>query len=89
MTDIRQCWAHHPDGHRCQAKATHRGDHYLKITWTDQQATGHTPATPVTQIAAMPIPLPAPVEHDESKCVACKHRHRAGDCKCGCREFIG
>jgi hypothetical protein len=37
----------------------------------------------------IPFALPEPIQQDTEKCVACQHRHRAGECKCGCKEFIG
>lgn len=85
--DARQCWAHHPDGHRCQKRATHRNDHSWSITWTDSESVG----APLIEIFANePIPFTIASEPEpDISCVACKHRHRSGECRCGCKEFIG
>jgi hypothetical protein len=90
MTEIRQCWAHDTNGNRCQAKASHRGNHYLKIVWTDEECVG-LPLIKVLPDEPIPlaIPTPPPVQVDVTSCVACHHRHRGGECKCSCKEFIG
>lgn len=94
MTDtIRQCWAFHRDGMRCEHPAGHAGDHAVQKTWTDLQCatpgefepTPHKvqPALSVTDMSAAPVPTPP------TKCAACMHAHRDGECKCGCYSFIG
>jgi hypothetical protein len=88
MNEIRQCWAHDSKGNRCQAKASHRGDHYLKISWTDSECVG-APLMKILVDEPIPYTLPEPVKVDEGSCVACHHRHRSGECKCGCKEYIG
>jgi hypothetical protein len=84
VTEFRQCWAHDQNGNRCQARASHRGDHYLKIVWSDEQCAGAQPAKP----APVNIPTPPP-QVDTTACVACHHRHKGSECKCSCKEFIG
>lgn len=92
MTEtIRQCWAYHRDGARCEHPAGHPGDHAVQKTWTDLQCatpgefTHSAPATLMTDTSpAMPAPTPV-----ATACIACGHKHKAGECKCGCYEFIG
>ena len=87
MTDaVRQCWAFHRDGTRCDMPAGHNGDHAVERTWGDADC-----AMPV---AAAPQPASSPLEtlqitEQATNCVACSHKHRGGQCKCGCHEFIG
>lgn len=85
--EFRQCWAHDPQGNRCQARGGHKGDHYLKIIWPEEQSKG----MPLIQVLAEE-PEPIVVTLDDTPpaaCVACRHNHRSGECKCGCKEFIG
>lgn len=84
--EIRQCWAFHLDGTRCDMPAGHNGDHTVERTWTDAEC-----AVPNTQPAPPPpvVPLPAPLVQENLSCVACNHKHKGVECKCGCREFIG
>lgn len=90
---IRQCWAYHTDGARCEHPAGHPGDHAIQKTWNDLECAtpGRTPA-PATLVADtsraldLPEPMPAPAVN---ACIACSHRHKGGECKCGCYEFIG
>ena len=92
MTDkIRQCWAFHRDGMRCEHPAGHAGDHMVAKTWNDLQCA--TPGEfepaqgfPVPAVAAVVVPKGVEVV---TKCVACSHAHKSGVCKCGCHEFIG
>lgn len=97
MTDVRQCWAFHRDGARCEHPAGHPGDHVVMKTWNDLEC-----ATP-GEFSAKPEPIrsnpaqqhlnpplstaTAPAVPDD-KCVACNHRHASGACKCGCYEQI-
>lgn len=93
MDTIKQCWAFHRDGARCEHPAGHSGDHAVQKTWNDLQCATpgefevverSAPATPVT------VPVAAPVEVATStKCVACSHNHKGGTCRCGCYEFVG
>jgi len=87
--EARQCWAHDRHGHRCQKKATHRSDHVWSVTWADEDAY-HPVAATYTPVQPVEPPAPAldRVVPKAAKCVACGHLH-AGECKCGCREFIG
>ena len=85
MTEIRQCWAFHKDGTRCDMPAAHPGDHSVERTWTDSECAMPTIIPP----AQPPAPLPPPLVEAPVKCVACGHQHRGGQCKCGCHEFIG
>lgn len=80
--EFRQCWAYH-EGNRCSLRAGHKTDHVRKITWTDSECQG----APLIEILA-PIPQPL-VESSNDLCVACRHKHRSGECKCSCKEFIG
>lgn len=88
--EFRQCWAHSPQGLRCTLRAGHAADHVHKITWADTDA---TPGLPVTHMSPATIDAPIPFvpvdpPKPDGKCVACHHRHQ-GECKCGCKEFIG
>jgi hypothetical protein len=88
MTDIRQCWAFHTDGTRCDLPAGHPNDHATERTWTDDECAQPGLATPVTEnarpVPVVPDPVPAAI-----KCVGCGHAHKGGPCKCQCYEFIG
>jgi hypothetical protein len=85
MTEIKQCWAFHRDGARCEHPAGHNGDHAVQKTWNDLQC-----ATPGEFDISEPAqPLPSPLVEKTLKCVACGHSHKSGPCKCGCHEFIG
>jgi len=87
MTEtIRQCWAFNKAGNRCDHPAGHPGNHAIETTWTDAECAGAPlpqaqPALSVTDMS--PAPTPA------TKCAACSHAHRDGECKCGCYSFIG
>ena len=90
MTEIKQCWAFHRDGARCEHPAGHNGDHVVQKTWTDIQCATpgefeSQPANPVTE-KSVTVPV---LEEKSIKCVACSHAHKNGECKCGCHEFIG
>lgn len=95
--EIRQCWAYHRDGMRCEHPAGHPGDHVVQKTWTDLQCatpgefTPSAPATLMTDTSqALDIPMPEPMPAiAPNTCVACGHKHKSGECKCGCYEFIG
>ena len=98
MTEpIRQCWAFHYEGLRCEHPAGHPGDHIVTQTWTDLECAtpGEFPVperatlvTHIAQITEAPMPEPAPVVVVTS-CIACSHKHKGGECKCGCYEHIG
>jgi hypothetical protein len=85
MTEIKQCWAFHRDGARCEHPAGHAGDHMIEKTWDDSECAmpGEIKSQP-----AIPV-LPQPLTEQPNKCVACGHAHRNGECKCGCHSFIG
>lgn len=85
MSEIRQCWAFHKDGTRCDMPAGHPGDHSVQMTWTDSDCA--IPGDPVQK--PVQVPLPAPLVEAPIQCAACKHSHKGGACKCGCYEFIG
>ena len=90
MTEkIRQCWAFHRDGMRCEHPAGHAGDHVVAKTWNDLQCATpgefEAPAKPVPLLVPEVVPEPVVV----TKCIACSHAHKSGVCKCGCHEFIG
>jgi hypothetical protein len=84
--EFRQCWAYY-DSNRCSLRAGHQGDHVRKITWTDADCQG----APLIEVLAVDEPVPfIPVQQPNpvGRCVACSHSH-SGECKCGCKEFIG
>jgi hypothetical protein len=85
MTEIKQCWAFHRDGTRCEHPAGHSGDHMIEKTWTDSECSipGETKSQPVIPV------LPKPPTEQSNKCVACGHAHKSAECKCGCHTFIG
>ena len=91
MNEIRQCWAFHSDGTRCELPAAHPGDHAVERTWTDAQCATPGQLTVKSEPAASNYIDLAKGELVEKqiKCVACGHSHRNGACKCGCHEFIG
>lgn len=83
---IKQCWAFHKDGARCEHPAGHPGNHVVSKEWEDKDC-----AIPGQGPVQVPVPQP-PAEKLVSaptKCVACNHQHKGGGCKCGCHEFIG
>lgn len=85
--EFRQCWAYDDNGNRCTSRAGHSGLHMRKIEWDDSQCAG---APLIDVFADAPIPLAIVPEQEQAvSCVACMHRHRAGECRCGCKEFIG
>ena len=86
MTEIKQCWAFHRDGARCEHPAGHPGDHAVQKTWTDSECALPSGFEPVAQVVAPP---PPPLVVEVVSCVGCGHKHRGGPCKCGCYEFIG
>lgn len=83
MSEIKQCWAFHKDGARCQHPAGHPGDHAIERTWTDEECAMPGEFTPVPY-----IPTNKAVAIEPEPCVACTHMHVAGPCKCGCYEHI-
>lgn len=93
---MSQCWAYNTDRLRCQLDAGHEEPHTIYTTWRDDQCyepdkSLHTLMQPVATagdsgagtIKALP-PFAEP-----ASCVACKHMHKGGVCKCGCHEHIG
>ena len=80
-----QCWAYNTQGQRCEKPAAHTGNHGITSEWTDDEC-----YSPIKHQLPTPTPAPpvlaAPINN---VCVACQHRHKGGDCKCGCYEFIG
>lgn len=96
MDNIRQCWAFHRDGMRCEHPAGHPGDHAVTKTWRDIECAtpGEFTETPMPvrspEVPSPPLPTaPAPTEPvGQGRCVACNHKH-VESCKCGCYEFIG
>jgi hypothetical protein len=88
MTEIKQCWAFHRDGTRCDMPAGHNGDHMVERTWTDADCAIPGEAKPTVAYPATPQ-NPVPLVEAPAKCVACGHQHKGGACKCGCHEFIG
>lgn len=87
--EIRQCWAYNVGGQRCDMPAGHPGDHGIQMTWTDDECYApikHQLPAKGPSGASEPAPKPAP---EATGCVACSHKHKGGECKCGCYEFIG
>lgn len=88
MEEIRQCWAFNRNGVRCEHPAGHPGKHVVTSEWGDDEC-----FSPIKGPVHTPKPLPAALEEtvvtEATKCVACGHRHKGGECKCGCYEFIG
>lgn len=82
--------------------AGHPGDHAIQTTWTDKECAWAepaiskqttnpgsvtvpgTPGLPVTELSPEPTKPKEP-----TRCVACNHTHKGGQCKCGCHEHIG
>lgn len=84
--EIRQCWAFHKDGVRCEHPAGHPGDHLIQKTWSDAECALPSVFEPAPQVVSPP---PPPLVVEVVSCVGCGHKHRGGPCKCGCYEFIG
>lgn len=91
MTDtIRQCWAFHRDGMRCEHPAGHAGKHMIATEWDDSECYAPNGLQPPTLAPTPPIVAPTPeATAPVTKCIACSHAHKSGVCKCGCHEFIG
>ena len=91
MTEtIRQCWAFHKHGSRCEHPAGHPGNHIVSKEWDDLDCA--TPGEFESEPGAYEkTRVAAPIETHERtiKCIACSHAHRNAECKCGCHEFIG
>lgn len=91
-TAVRQCFAYNIKGERCDHPAGHPGDHAITYAWTDDECaapslSSKAPAPAAPQMPEMPpIPEAIPVQ---TGCIACSHKHKGGECKCGCYEFIG
>ena len=88
MENIRQCWAFNRDGVRCEHPAGHPGKHVVMSEWDDSEC-----FAPIRH--QLPEPkqltptLTETVTTQPTKCIACGHQHKGGECKCGCYEFIG
>lgn len=94
MTEVRQCWAFHRDGMRCEHPAGHPGDHTVSKTWKDIECATpgeFEPAKPTVITTSRNTTVEVKdVEPDlPTRCAACSHNHKSGPCKCGCYEFIG
>lgn len=100
MDNIKQCWAFHRDGDRCEHPAGHPGDHTTSTSWTDiecatpgefgQPATAKTGILDGTEfISQTPEKTEELVSVPITNCVACNHKHKGGACRCGCYEFVG
>jgi hypothetical protein len=88
---MSRCWAHNQAHIRCELDAGHNDEHTVYIQWSDDEC--YDPAaTAITEIKklAAPPPMPEPVAAEVTgACIACSHRHKGGECKCGCYEYIG
>lgn len=81
----RQCWAYNLKGDRCQKPPGHKGPHQIKFLWEDNDC--YSPqGKPLIEVFAEEA---AAAEEAPQKCIACKHSHKAGQCKCGCYEYVG
>ena len=102
MTEIKICWAYNREGQRCDHPAGHSGNHVVMKEWTDDECLGpgqvlaslSTPSigsVPARQqdVIAPPLSVVPTPEPANDKCVACNHKHRGVECRCGCYEFIG
>ena len=84
----QQCWAYDKQRRRCEKPAGHDESHGIVINWTDDECYDlSSPARPQATVshetgAAEEAPKVRP-------CVACKHTHKGGSCKCGCHSHIG
>lgn len=95
MADIiKQCWAYNIDGQRCEHPAGHPGNHVITAEWTDEEC--YSPIRhqlPVQTATTLPTSgvtvVTETIPEEPPACVACSHRHRGGQCKCGCHEHIG
>jgi hypothetical protein len=90
--EIRQCWAFHKHGSRCEHPAGHPGKHVVSKEWDDLDCAtpGEFESQPATLVTEKSVTEPQPVLQEKPlKCVACNHAHRNAECKCGCHEFIG
>lgn len=85
--DLPQCWAYNSNGERCEKHAGHPGQHAITRSWTDDQCAA--PATNKPQGRPLMEVFAEEETKQPSKCIACKHMHRDGVCKCGCHEHIG
>lgn len=82
----QQCWAYDRNRKRCEKAAGHDDNHAILIEWSDSDC--YDPSSTARQ--AQPAP---DVSHETPKpkatCVACRHSHKSGMCKCGCHTHIG
>ena len=91
MNDIKQCWAFHWEGMRCEHPAGHNGDHVIQKTWTDKECA--TPgefeikSAPGNSVTGTSVAEPVSEKKIEN-CSACNHVHVGGNCKCGCYTHI-
>lgn len=82
----RQCWAHNSKGDRCQKPPGHKGFHQISIRWEDSECL--TPSGQPPQGRPL-VEVFAEAEQQPTRCIACGHLHKGGECKCGCHEHIG
>ena len=89
-TTYRQCWAYNSKSQRCEHPAGHPGNHIVSSEWTDSECVAPTMVTvaqpTITTTSGSVTTVTTP---DVSTCVACGHKHKSGECKCGCHTFIG
>jgi hypothetical protein len=90
----RQCFSYGPTGQRCSQPADHEGDHYIQITWGDEDSV--TPdhfavARTVEARSVRPIPIVDNTVDDEpgmDKCAACGWPEDSHDQNTeGCKRF--
>lgn len=87
--EFRQCWAHDTSGNRCTARAGHQGLHVRRIEWSDDQCAGASEPAPTQYPTSNIQPIPVDQDTPTEQCVACRHRHKGSECRCGCKEYIG
>lgn len=90
----RQCFAFNKDSQRCEMPAGHDLLHRVTKEWDDDECVFPNDvavlkrAEQVQAFIDEPVPAP-PIAKPTSNCIACGHKHKAAECKCGCYEFIG
>jgi len=83
----QQCWAYDKNRRRCEKPAGHEEAHAILIEWSDSEcydpSSGPVKAQPAADVSHETEPKKI------KPCVACKHSHKGGSCKCGCHTHIG
>jgi len=89
---MSRCWAYNIKGDRCELDAGHDSPHMVATVWNDDECFDPTktqqPTKTLPPIVKPSINIDTPPAQP-SRCVACNHQHKGGECKCGCYEYIG